>query len=188
MARLQAAGYSVRQIAASLDRSPSTVARELKRNGPLKNGSPGLTNRPMGDGAGPGWSGTGVCGSGYSGGSRCHLSRWQVGWRWSQARGSSPMRGQMARKKEYEWRPSSQVEAGLARPQRGQSCLLHGYAAPDCRASAECCRPPDSRALGSGPDAVQDIWTCGAPERALRPPGKDPGPSQGPRRSGSVAA
>ncbi len=33
IARLQASGYSVRQIAASLDRSASTVARELKRNG-----------------------------------------------------------------------------------------------------------------------------------------------------------
>ena len=32
IARLQASGYSVRQIAAGLDRSPSTVARELKRN------------------------------------------------------------------------------------------------------------------------------------------------------------
>ncbi len=32
IARLQAAGYSIRQIAASLDRAPSTVARELKRN------------------------------------------------------------------------------------------------------------------------------------------------------------
>ena len=33
IARLQASGYSIRQIAASLDRSASTVARELKRNG-----------------------------------------------------------------------------------------------------------------------------------------------------------
>lgn len=33
IARLHASGYSVRQIAAGLDRSPSTVARELKRNG-----------------------------------------------------------------------------------------------------------------------------------------------------------
>ena len=33
LARLHAAGHSVRQIAASLDRSPSTVARELIRNG-----------------------------------------------------------------------------------------------------------------------------------------------------------
>ena len=33
LARLYTEGHSVRQIAASLDRSPSTVARELKRNG-----------------------------------------------------------------------------------------------------------------------------------------------------------
>jgi len=32
IARLQAAGHSIRQIAASLDRAPSTIARELKRN------------------------------------------------------------------------------------------------------------------------------------------------------------
>ena len=32
MARLQAAGHSVRQIAAALDRSPSSVSRELRRN------------------------------------------------------------------------------------------------------------------------------------------------------------
>ena len=98
MVRLQAAGYSVREIAANLDRSPSTVARELKSNGSRTRGYQpryARTNRPMpGDGAGPGWSGTGVCGSGYSGGSsRAGLrSRWRVGWRWSQARGSSPMR------------------------------------------------------------------------------------------------
>ena len=33
IARLQAEGCSIRQIAAGVDRSPSTVARELKRNG-----------------------------------------------------------------------------------------------------------------------------------------------------------
>ena len=32
LARLQAAGTSIRQIAAGLDRAPSTIARELKRN------------------------------------------------------------------------------------------------------------------------------------------------------------
>jgi len=32
IARLQGSGYSIRQIAADLDRSPSTVAREMKRN------------------------------------------------------------------------------------------------------------------------------------------------------------
>ena len=33
LARLHAAGHSIRQIAAGLDRPPSTVARELRRNG-----------------------------------------------------------------------------------------------------------------------------------------------------------
>src|SRR4029077_14532837 len=33
IARLSANGNSVRQIAAALDRSPSTISRELKRNG-----------------------------------------------------------------------------------------------------------------------------------------------------------
>lgn len=33
IARLQGSGCSIRQIAAALDRSPSTVAREIKRNG-----------------------------------------------------------------------------------------------------------------------------------------------------------
>jgi hypothetical protein len=32
IARLQAEGQSIRQIAAGLDRSPSTISRELKRN------------------------------------------------------------------------------------------------------------------------------------------------------------
>ena len=33
LARLQAEGRSLRQIAAALDRSPSSLSRELKRNG-----------------------------------------------------------------------------------------------------------------------------------------------------------
>ena len=32
IARLQASGFSVRQIAAALDRSPSSISRELRRN------------------------------------------------------------------------------------------------------------------------------------------------------------
>lgn len=38
IARLQAAGDSIRKIAASLDRAPSTIARELKRNSSLTTG------------------------------------------------------------------------------------------------------------------------------------------------------
>ena len=101
IARLQASGYSIRQIAASLDRSASTVARELKRNGSRTLGyQVGMrTSRPMpGAGRAPGWNGTGVCGNRCSvGSSRAGLrSRWRVGWRWSQARGSSPMRASTA--------------------------------------------------------------------------------------------
>ena len=32
IAQLRASGLSIRQVAAALDRSPSTVAREMKRN------------------------------------------------------------------------------------------------------------------------------------------------------------
>ena len=46
VARLRTAGYSVRQIAASLDRSPSTISRELKRNGSRTQGyQPGYADQ-----------------------------------------------------------------------------------------------------------------------------------------------
>ena len=46
VARLRTAGYSVRQIAASLDRSPSTISRELKRNGSRTQGyQPGYAHQ-----------------------------------------------------------------------------------------------------------------------------------------------
>ena len=32
ISRLQAEGYSIRQIAAALDRSPSSISREVRRN------------------------------------------------------------------------------------------------------------------------------------------------------------
>ncbi len=38
MAYLRAEGYSLRQIAATLDRAPSSIARELKRNGAITQG------------------------------------------------------------------------------------------------------------------------------------------------------
>ena len=38
IARLQASGGSIRQIAAALDRSPSTITRELRRNRGRQNG------------------------------------------------------------------------------------------------------------------------------------------------------
>ena len=47
VARLQAAGTSIRQIAASLDRAPSTIARELKRPDDIGTHLPRGTNRAM---------------------------------------------------------------------------------------------------------------------------------------------
>jgi transposase, IS30 family len=44
IARLQAEGRSIRQIAAAVDRSPSTIARELNRNGGKKAYKPGYAN------------------------------------------------------------------------------------------------------------------------------------------------
>ena len=98
IARLQASGYSVRQIAAGLDRSPSTVARELKRNDSRTQGyhNPGMrtSKRMPGVGVALGWSGTRGCGKRCSlGSSRAgHRSRCRDGWPWSQAVQSSPTR------------------------------------------------------------------------------------------------
>src|SRR5260221_13278043 len=41
IAKLQAEGRSIRQIAAAVDRSPSTIGRELKRNGSKLTYKPG---------------------------------------------------------------------------------------------------------------------------------------------------
>ena len=45
IARLSANGSSVRQIAAALDRSPSTISRELKRNRAQAGYKPGYANQ-----------------------------------------------------------------------------------------------------------------------------------------------
>ncbi len=47
LARLQTAGHSIRQIAASLDRAPSTIARELKRPDGIGTHQPQGINRAM---------------------------------------------------------------------------------------------------------------------------------------------
>ena len=116
IARLQASGYSVRQIAAGLDRSPSTVARELKRNGSRTQGyqpryadqqsharrwrgsrlerDEGLRGKVL-SGLKQGWSPEQVAGrmameSGSTGISHESIYRF--------------IYGQMARKKDYSWR------------------------------------------------------------------------------------
>ena len=101
IARLQASGYSIRQIAASLDRSASTVARELKRNGSRTLGYQARYADQQAHARR--WSGSRLeRDRGLREQVLCRLkqaglrSRWRVGWRWSQARGSSPMRASTA--------------------------------------------------------------------------------------------
>ena len=97
MACLRAAGQSVRKIAASVDRSPSTVARELKRNGSRTQGyQPVYANQQAHARRwrGSRWSVTALCGTRSSPVSnRAGLrSRWPGAWPWRRASGSSPTR------------------------------------------------------------------------------------------------
>jgi IS30 family transposase len=53
IAQLQKAGQSIRQIASALDRAPSTIARELKRNrGSSSDTNPRMLSSEAGSGAG----------------------------------------------------------------------------------------------------------------------------------------
>ena len=101
ISRLRASGLSVRQIAASLDRAPSTVSRELNRNGSRTQGTgPAMHSSKSGLGAGAalGWNGMTRCvvssclGSSRDG----RRSRWRAAWRWKLAPRSSPMRASTA--------------------------------------------------------------------------------------------
>ena len=94
IARLLAKGYSVRQIAAGVDRPPSTVAREMKRNGSK---IPTCICRPAGPRpslagfpAGAGWSSAGE-GLVPSGTGRLR-SKWPDVSLWTKVGRSSPMR------------------------------------------------------------------------------------------------
>src|SRR5215475_2042359 len=85
VARLQADGQTIRQIAAALDRSPSTISREIGRNRRR-----GVSYRPVtlrsrrGRGAGRGlaWTATPPCAAPSSSGSRTAgpPNKWPVGW------------------------------------------------------------------------------------------------------------
>ena len=98
ISRLQTSGLSVRQIAASLDRSPSTVAREMKRNGSRTQGyQPRYADQQA---HARRWRGSRLERDevlrdtrSSPDSSRAGLpSRWRVVWLWSQAPQSSPMR------------------------------------------------------------------------------------------------
>ena len=101
ISRLHAEGLSVRQIAASLDRAPSTVSRELNRNGSRTQGTgPAMLSSKPGlvGGAALGWNAMTRCvirpclGSSRDG----RQSKWRAAWRWKLASRSSPMRASTA--------------------------------------------------------------------------------------------
>ena len=79
LARLHAAGHSHREIAAALDRAPSTIAREVKRNGTQRDGYQARYWR--GGGAAASWSGM----------LRCARPWIQYGWSPEQVAGFAGM-------------------------------------------------------------------------------------------------
>ncbi len=135
IARLRAAGCSIRQIAATLDRQPSTVARELTRNGSSTLGyqpryadqqaharrwrgarldrDPQLRDRVLAC-LKQGWSPQQVAGRLARQANRPLISHESI-YRFIYA--------QLARKKDYSWRggdylPRAKSKRGLARSQR----------------------------------------------------------------------
>ena len=139
IARLRSQGSSVRQIAAGVDRPPSTVARELKRNGFPHPGLPAQLCQPAGPrpslaglpagagrsaaGAGPGRSGRRLVSGAGGRASRAGRGRQIIShesiYRFIYA--------QMARKKDYAWRhylPRAKAKRGF-RGRRGGSPATH---------------------------------------------------------------
>ena len=139
IARLRSQGSSVRQIAAGVDRPPSTVARELKRNGSRTLGyQPSYANQqaharrwrgsrlerdgPLREqvlaGLGAGWSPAQVAGRLALDEGRQIISHESI-YRFIYA--------QMARKKDYSWRhylPRAKAKRGF-RGRRGGSPVTH---------------------------------------------------------------
>ena len=118
LAGLRDQGLSKRQIAAKLDRSPSTISRELNRNSFAKmaTGPATPTTRPgPGAGAVPSWTETPPCATPSTPASReaGPRNRWPVAWLWKPAAPSSPTRPSTA---------SSRPKSTAARTIPGATC------------------------------------------------------------------
>jgi len=135
IARLRAAGHSIRQVAAALDRAPSTIARELKRNSSSKSGY--RAKYADEQGRARRWSGSKL--DRDSNLRELVLSRLKHGWSPEQVAGRLRREAgrcvishetiyrfiyaQMARKKDYSWRhylPQAKSKRGW-RGRRGGS-------------------------------------------------------------------
>ena len=163
ISRLHAAGRSIRQIAASLDRSPSTIARELNRNAAKSQGyQPSYAQQQA---RARRWRGSRL--------QRNPELRAQVlaglkaGWSPEQVAGRLALEAgrrviscetiyrfiysQLARKKDYAWRhylPRGQVQTRLARAQGRQFRRLYPTAPAVVRTPCRRRTPPRSRTLG----------------------------------------
>ena len=157
IARLLAKGYSVRQIAAGVDRPPSTVAREMKRNGSRTQGyqpvyadqqaharrwrgsrleRDGPLREKVFSRLGQGWSPEQVAGRLALDEGRQVLSHESI-YRF--------IYSQMARKKDYSWRhylPRAKSKRGF-RGRRGGSPATHIAH----RSRSTSARPPPPTAL-----------------------------------------
>jgi IS30 family transposase len=137
IARLSAEGRSIRQIAADLDRSPSSVARELKRNGSAEGYRPTYAGEQA---QARRWSGSKLDRDPKL--RQFVLDRLKLGWSPEQVSFQSREEGevrigvetiyrfihaQIARHKDYSWRkylPRAKAKRGI-RPSKGGSPALH---------------------------------------------------------------
>ena len=184
--QLLAAGFKVREIAAALDRAPSTIARELKRNGSRTKGyEPSYAQQQA---RARRWNG---CRLERDQGLReAVLTRLAQGWSPEQVAGRLAREAgrrvishesiyrfiyaQIRRNKAYSWRhylPRAKSKRGYRGRRGGSPASFHQVAAPAVRAPPGGCPSPESRPLGSRPDDVPHPQTGGPhPPRALLPP------------------
>ena len=171
VARLQVEGRSVQQIAAALDRAPSTIARELNRNAGRDGYRPGyaqeqararaLARLAAGARRGPARAGAeragaralAAAGLGPAG------ARGRPGGDLAREHLPLHLRPDLARQAEPSGRlaplsVAGQGEARLARSQGRQLGRPHSAAAALERASGRRRRPPPGRPLGGRPDAL----------------------------------
>ena len=150
MARLYAAGRSLRQIAAALDRPPSTVAREMKRNrSHTRATSPAMpSSRPtLAGGAAPGWPATLRCAPRSSPAS---------------SRAGPPSRSQAA-SLATPGAPSSRTK-----PSTGSSTLRSPGQKP-MRGATLCPKPKPPAAAGAHVAAPPPGWLTAAPSSSASP-------------------
>ena len=180
IARLQAEGRSIGQIAAALDRAPSTISREVRRNRGRQVGY--KASYAQEQTRARRWSGSRLEREPEL--RRAVLERLAKGWSPEQVAGRLARQAgrkvishesiyrfiyaQIARTKDYRWRHLSaarQEQAWLAWPQGRQFRNLDRRPYSHSRTTGGGRRPQQPRALGSRPHAVRQV----RPSRAHRP-------------------